>query len=169
MLFRSYRAPDVAAQIRAAAAGARFSAAVDVVASRASLQILSDVFAPSAGVDGPPTRLALLAPVKDGDSVTNPRDSAMHLDFPEWLGALFADKAVVELLPIFTFRLHQDAFSRDYIMPILLPRLLDQGAIRPNAVRLLKEGSLLDRVREGIDLLSNNKISGEKVVVDLRE
>lgn len=167
-----YRSPDVAAQIRAAAAvtkHGRISVAVDIVAAKSSLTILSEVFKPTATHGGgPPSRLAILAPFKDGDSVTNSPDSVMHFTIPDWLEALFADKKdEVELLPVYTFQLDKDPFSRDYIMPILLPRLLEQGAIQPNAVRLMNEGSVLDRVRAGIELLRNNKVSGEKVVVEL--
>ena len=167
-----YRSPDVASQIRTAAASTpygRISVAVDIVASKASLTILSAVLAPTGSSSDPPARLAILAPFKDGDTVTNAPDSVMHFTFPAWLDALFAEcKDAVTLLPIYTFRMHEDAFSRDYIVPVLLPRLLEQGAIRPNAVRLMQEGGLVDRVRAGVELLSSNKISGEKVVIDLR-
>lgn len=50
-------------------------------------------------------------------------------------------------------------------MPKILPSLLESGLIRPSRVRLLDEGSFKERVSIGLDLLRNNKISGEKVVV----
>ncbi|EKM56284.1 uncharacterized protein PHACADRAFT_140921 [Phanerochaete carnosa HHB-10118-sp] len=166
-----YRAPDVVSQIRAAAgstAYGRFAVAVDPIAARSSLTLLSEILAPSGtAADTPATRLAILAPFKDGDSVTNAPDSAMHFTFPPWLDALFAGKDV-QLLPIFTFQLHGDAFSRENIIPVILPRLLERGEIRPNPIRLLNEGSVLDRVNTGLELLRKNKVSGEKVVVDLQ-
>ncbi|KIP11808.1 hypothetical protein PHLGIDRAFT_511990 [Phlebiopsis gigantea 11061_1 CR5-6] len=167
-----YRSPDVASQIRTAVASTahgRIAVAVDVVASKASLTLLSAVLAAPPPGGGAPARLAILAPFKDGATVTNAPGSAMHFTFPAWLDALFADaRAAVALLPVYTFRMHEDAFSREYIVPVLLPRLLALGAVRPNAVRLMQEGGILDRVRAGVELLSNNKVSGEKVVVDLR-
>ena len=51
-------------------------------------------------------------------------------------------------------------------MPIL-SRLIEIKAIEPNKVRLLKEGTLKERVTEGVELLRDNKISGEKVVVQI--
>ena len=77
--------------------------------------------------------------------------------------------AAVELLPVFTFQLHSDPFAREHFMPRWLPVLLERGEVKPNAVRLLKGGSLLERVKEGVDLLHHNKISGEKVVVEHQE
>lgn len=50
-------------------------------------------------------------------------------------------------------------------MPKILPELLEKGVIQPNRVKLLDQGSFLERVGVGLDLLRNNKISGEKVVV----
>lgn len=52
-------------------------------------------------------------------------------------------------------------------MPKILPQLLEKGLIKPNNIRLLNKGSLKERVEEGLDLLRNNKVSGEKVVVEL--
>jgi threonine dehydrogenase-like Zn-dependent dehydrogenase len=167
-----YRSADVVLQIRAAIAQtkhARLAVGVDVIATRPSLTILSQLFDSDASASGPASRLAILAPFKDGDNVTNASDSVMHFTFPPWLDALFADKkGVVELVPIYTFRIHQDPFSHDNIMPVLLPRLLERGEIRPNPIRLLKDGKLLDRFHTGLDLLRKNKISGEKVVIEFK-
>jgi hypothetical protein len=54
-------------------------------------------------------------------------------------------------------------------MPKILPDLLAEGHIEPNRVRLLdsKQKSLKDRVKEGMELLRENRVSGEKVVVKI--
>ena len=52
-------------------------------------------------------------------------------------------------------------------MPKILPELLQKGLIQPNRVKLLDQGSLKERVEIGLDLLRNNKVSGEKVVVKI--
>lgn len=52
-------------------------------------------------------------------------------------------------------------------MPNILPKLLVSGIIQPNRVHLLEKGTLKERVAIGLDLLRNNKISGEKVVVKM--
>ncbi len=51
-------------------------------------------------------------------------------------------------------------------MQKILPPLLESGIILPSKIRLLDEsfGSLKERVAAGLDLLRNNKISGENVV-----
>ena len=53
-------------------------------------------------------------------------------------------------------------------MPKIFPSLLEKGVLEPNRVRLLKNGTFKERVEEGLDLLRNNKISGEKVVVEIK-
>lgn len=50
-------------------------------------------------------------------------------------------------------------------MPEIVTGLLASGSLQPNRVRLLETGSFLDRVKEGLDLLRNNKVSGEKIVI----
>ena len=52
-------------------------------------------------------------------------------------------------------------------MPKILPELLQKGLIQPNRVKLLDQGTLKERVEIGLDLLRNNKASGEKVVVKI--
>ncbi len=52
-------------------------------------------------------------------------------------------------------------------MPKILPALLETGHVKPSRVRLIKEGSFKERVGIGLDLLRNNKVSGEKVVVEI--
>jgi hypothetical protein len=52
-------------------------------------------------------------------------------------------------------------------MPKILPQLLAEGIIQPNRVRLLDQGTFKERVAVGLDLLRNNKVSGEKVVVKI--
>ncbi|EKM50124.1 uncharacterized protein PHACADRAFT_178748 [Phanerochaete carnosa HHB-10118-sp] len=162
-----YRSPDVESQIRSAVASTthgRLSVALDPIATRRSLSLLSEVLASPATL--PRARLAVLLPFKDGDAVTNEPDSAIHLTAPPWLEEVFSGKNV-EVIPIATFRVGEDAFSRENILSVILPRLLERGMIRANPVRLIREGSLLERVNAGLDLFRNNKVSGEKVVVDM--
>lgn len=163
-----YRSPDIVAQIRAAAASTkhgRISIALDPIAARASLTPLSEVLASPAGQ--PSARLAVLLPYKDGDSVTNGVDADMSLTLTPWVEATIAGKNI-DLVPVGTFHFAEDDFSRENIMLTILPRLLAEGKLRANPVRLLKEGPLLERVKAGLGLLRNNKISGEKVVVELK-
>jgi hypothetical protein len=63
----------------------------------------------------------------------------------------------------------QNAYLKDNLMPKILPELLASGLIQPNRVRLLDQGTFKERVATGLDLLRNNRISGEKVVVKAHE
>lgn len=49
----------------------------------------------------------------------------------------------------------------------LLSQLLESKLLEPNRIKLLKEGSLRNRTAEGLELLRDNKISGERVVVQI--
>ena len=53
-------------------------------------------------------------------------------------------------------------------MPKIFPLIFEKGILKPNRVRLLKDGTLEERVEEGLDLLRNNRISGEKVVEEIK-
>ena len=68
-------------------------------------------------------------------------------------------------LNFLTYLLFQDKTLREKLMPSILPALLESGVISPSRVRLLDQGSLLDRVNTGLQLLRENKISSEKVIV----
>ncbi|GJE93299.1 zinc-binding alcohol dehydrogenase family protein [Phanerochaete sordida] len=164
-----YRSPDVVAEVRAAVARTRhgyFTMAVDPIAARGSLIPLVAMLGAPAGL--PPARLAILLAYKDGETVTNGAEGAMYRTPPSWLVEALAVKRI-ETVQVSAFRAGEDPFTRDTVLPLILSRLLEEGRIRANPVRLMKEGSLLDRVNAGLDLLRNNKISGEKVVVDLQE
>lgn len=54
-------------------------------------------------------------------------------------------------------------------MPKILPGLLAEGHIEPSRVKLLddRQKSLKDRVKQGMELLRDNRVSGEKVVVKI--
>ena len=54
-------------------------------------------------------------------------------------------------------------------MPKIVPALLEAGIVTPNRVRLMDKGTLKERVEAGLDLLRNNKVSGEKVVVKIAQ
>jgi hypothetical protein len=56
---------------------------------------------------------------------------------------------------------------RNNLFQKVLPPLLASGAIQPNKVRLMDQGALKDRVAAGLDLLRNNKVSGEKVIIKI--
>jgi predicted DNA-binding antitoxin AbrB/MazE fold protein len=52
-------------------------------------------------------------------------------------------------------------------MPIIIPRLLEKGVIKPNATVVFQDGSLLERANGAFQLLRENKANGRKVVVKI--
>lgn len=52
-------------------------------------------------------------------------------------------------------------------MPVILPELLEKGLIEPTRYRTMDQGSLQQRAERALELLRNNKISGEKVIVKM--
>ncbi len=171
-----YRNPDFVDEILTAAGG-KIKTAVDIIAARPSLDAISKVV-------GPGSKVAILLPVKKGETVTNAADSDMVLGIPDTVRAKFTG---VELIPVATFQYQtvsdlwtfapsapfadyvraKDEYVRENLMPKILPELLANGLVKPNRIRLLKEGTLKERVEVGLDLLRNNKVSGEKIVVEI--
>ncbi|KAL5494804.1 hypothetical protein ACEPAI_266 [Sanghuangporus weigelae] len=152
-----YKSPDFAKDILQASGGAKMSIIVDTIAAKPSMEAYKPVV-------GKGTRLALLIPIKEGAKVTNDLNSEYVVAIPPWLESLFSE---AKIIPVYTFRLHEDPIARENFLQKILPQLLEKKVIRPNPIRLFKEGPLLDRVKTGLDLLRNNKVSGEKIVIDL--
>ncbi|KAH8824120.1 chaperonin 10-like protein [Flagelloscypha sp. PMI_526] len=102
--------------------------------------------------------IAVLLPIKEGSSV-------MATENISW--------AVKDgLLPkgatprhIRTFLFSEDKFMRENLMPKILPELLEKGLLLPNRVKLIDEGTWLERANFALDLFRHNQVSGEKVVV----
>lgn len=63
----------------------------------------------------------------------------------------------------------QQTQLKDTIMTKIVPQLLSSGGLKPNRVKLLTQGTFKERAEIGLDLLRNNKISGEKVVVEIKK
>lgn len=99
-----YRSPDLVEEILAATGGQPVKYAVDTIAARPSLRAVRSVV-------GNESKVAILMPVKDGDTVTNAVDSDMHIQFPAWTSDLFRD---VEIRPVYTFK-YQEVSKRNYV------------------------------------------------------
>ena len=92
-----YRAPDFAEQVRRAARRP-IRRAVDIVAAEASLAAIAKVLELGEKSE---SKLAVLIPVKEGDTVTNPVDKAMFTEIPPFVEKLFPG---VEIIPVRTFQ-----------------------------------------------------------------
>ncbi len=158
------------------AAGGRVSLALDCISAEATIATIANVIDPSG-------TLAILLPIKRGNKVRADGDaSAMYWEIPADENPLPKGVTVKGVRAF----LYQDVrrscsflkrliltgalqfeYLKENLMPKILPSLLEKGIIQPNRVKLLAEGSLKDRVAVGLDLLRNNKVSGEKVVVKI--
>ncbi|KAF9002416.1 chaperonin 10-like protein [Cyathus striatus] len=151
-----YNSLTLAEDVSAAIGGeGKITLGVDAITAVGTVKIISKIFSPTG-------KLAILLPVKEGSTVTGSLEEKMHSEIPEDSNPFPKTTSIV---PVRTFLYQNDPVLKEKLMPKVLPELLASGAIEPNRVRLLDQGSLKDRVGLGLDLLRNNKIRGEKVVV----
>ncbi|KIY49848.1 GroES-like protein [Fistulina hepatica ATCC 64428] len=152
-----YNSPRLAHEIAERVGGnSKVKYVVDCIAARATLARIAEFVDPEG-------KVAELLPVKEGSNVRGPEGAAMYLGVPP--NSPLPEGT--EFIGVRTMLYQKDEFLRDNLMPRILPRLLADGIIQPNHVRLLDEGSFKDRVALGLDLFRNNKVSGEKVVVSV--
>ncbi|CAL1716587.1 unnamed protein product [Somion occarium] len=71
----------------------------------------------------------------------------------------------VELLPVRTAYYQSNEKFKDELQPKILPELLASGLITPNRIREIQGATLLDRVKEALDILRKGEVSGERLVV----
>ncbi|KAF8579970.1 GroES-like protein [Ramaria rubella] len=131
--------------------------AVDCVTAESSLKQVSKVV-------GKGSVVSLLLPIKEGTSVTAAPGQRMWMEVPQDRNPFVEG---VELVGTKTFTYQKNSIMKETLMPIILPHLLSGGHIQPSRVRLFEFGLFKERVEEALDLLRQNKISGEKVVVQI--
>ncbi|KAJ8457022.1 hypothetical protein ONZ45_g18483 [Pleurotus djamor] len=131
--------------------------AIDSITSQGTIEIISKTINPSG-------TLALLLPIKEGSAVRGAPNSRMVFDLPEEWNVI---PKGVKIVYVRTFLYDQDEFLRDNLMPKILPELLDLGLVKASKVKLMDQNTFKDRVGDGLELLRNNKVSGEKVVVKI--
>ncbi|KAJ7463397.1 chaperonin 10-like protein [Mycena galericulata] len=150
-----YNGPTLAADIGSAVGGdGKIALAYDSITAEGTLAKIAQVISPQGTV-------ALLLPIKEGNKVAV-GEAPMHMQIPSGRSPFLPETKVVGVR---TFQYRDNEYLNANLMPKILPELLASGIIQPNRVRLLDQGSLKDRVETGLDLLRNNKISGEKVIV----
>ncbi|KAJ7108868.1 chaperonin 10-like protein [Mycena crocata] len=150
-----YNSPSLAVDIASAVGGdGKVALAFDSITADGTMARIARVLSPRGAI-------ALLLPIKEGDTVAV-GEAAMHFEIPEGRNP-FPPETKIAYVRTFSYR--QNEYLKENLMPNILPQLLALGLIQPNRVRLLDQGSFKERVATGLDLLRNNKVSGEKVVV----
>jgi len=150
-----YSRPDLADQILAATRGQPVKYVVDCVSAESTLQQVAKVV-------GRGSIVSLLLPIKEGSAVTGAPGARMWMELPQDRNP-FSEG--VETVGTRTFTFQENPVVKETLLPRILPKLLAEGLIKPSRVRLIENGALKERAETALDLLRNNKISGEKVVV----
>ncbi|KAJ7250495.1 GroES-like protein [Mycena haematopus] len=150
-----YASPTLASDIAQAVGGdGKIALAVDSITTDSTIAKIAQVLSPRGAV-------ALLLPIKVGDAVAV-GDAGMRDAISEEKNP-FSKETKIAYVRTFTYR--KNEYLKNNLMSKILPQLLSSGFIQPNRVRLLDKGTLKERVATGLDLLRNNKVSGEKVIV----
>jgi len=155
-----YNSSTLVDDINKAAGGPdKITLAVDCIAAEKTLGILAKVLSPTGNV-------ALLLPIKEGDTLNNGPDDKLYMDLPlpENLNP-FQKKTNV--IGVKTFFYQQDEVLKEKLLPVILPDLLQKGLIQPTRFRVMDQGGLQERVEEALDLFRHNKVSGEKLVIKI--
>ncbi|KAL2019487.1 hypothetical protein VTK56DRAFT_9603 [Thermocarpiscus australiensis] len=73
-------------------------------------------------------------------------------------------KAGVELRGVRTHFWAKNEFYKAHLQSEIVPALLEQGAIKPNKLRIVEGNTLLERAEKALDLLRDQVPSGERLV-----
>ncbi|KAL0951910.1 hypothetical protein HGRIS_008565 [Hohenbuehelia grisea] len=155
-----YHSPTLVADIAKTVGGdGKVKLVMDPIAAKASLSIIG-------GIIDPQGTLAVLAPLKEGSSITVGSADEIYISFPpHWDGILPKD---LKVLIVSTGRgFEKVPHMRDNVMHRILPQLLESGIIKPSRSLLVDQGSLKDRALKGLDLLRKGQVSGKKLVIKI--
>ncbi|TFK26782.1 GroES-like protein [Coprinopsis marcescibilis] len=127
---------------------------------------LDSTFGAIAKVIRPGGSLAFLAPLKHkGVGNLTGEEGELLFEVPEELTKLFHND--VKFICVRTFLYQQDKRLTNTLAPVIIARLLRDKLITPNRIILLDKGHLLERTNDALELLRENKVSGEKVVIKI--
>ncbi|KAF8216944.1 chaperonin 10-like protein [Mycena galopus ATCC 62051] len=150
-----YASPTLVADIARTVGGdGKVALAVDSISADSTIAQISQVLRPGGAI-------GILMPIKIGDTVAV-GDAGMRASIPDDQNPFSKDTKIAYVRTL-TYR--QNEYLKNNLMPNILPQLLASGIIQPNRVRLMDQGTFKERVATGLDLLRNNKVSGEKIIV----
>ncbi|KAJ7066269.1 chaperonin 10-like protein [Mycena amicta] len=158
-----YASPSLAADAAVAAGGddGKFVYALDCISADATIAKIGPLVRPRGG------KVAVLLPIQVGDTVAASGEAGIKPAIPDEENP-FGEGVEIVYVKTFTYRKNNEFLKRE-LMPKILPSLLASGIITPNPVRLLDQGTFKERVETGLDMLRNNKVSGEKIIVKVGE
>jgi len=160
-----YNDPKVAEQIVAVTGSSTpIKHAVDTVCTERSMKELSKI------VTEPGSRVALLIPFKignDTDKHINEGGASrlLHQLPPEHNPF----EVGVDTVPTYTFTWETNPALGANLLTSIFPEFLRLGKIKSQPVRLLKSGTVLERVQEAATRLKNNQLGGEKAIVLIQD
>jgi len=53
---------------------------------------------------------------------------------------------------------------RDHLQPTIMPTMLAEGIVKPNAQRIIEGKTMLERAQKAMDALRRKEASGERLV-----
>ncbi|KAF9469625.1 carbamoyl-phosphate synthase L chain, ATP binding domain-containing protein [Collybia nuda] len=131
---------------------------MDCIGSEDTLDYIAKFISPKG-------KLAVLLPMKESEKLIVGGVENLHMGIPPNKNPLPEGTEVIGVRT-FLYR-EKDQYLADNLLPKILPSLLEAGHIKPNRVRLMEEGSFKERVSNGLDLLRNAKLGGDKVIVKI--
>ncbi|KAL4067251.1 chaperonin 10-like protein [Scleroderma yunnanense] len=148
-----YKFPDMADQI-IRAAGGKVRLAMDCISAEGTLKRVAQVVQSDA-------KVALLLPIKEGDSVIT-ESGAAWMSVPPDRNPF---EKGVKVIGVKTFLYQENEYMKEKLMPEILPQLLKDNLIQPSRIRMFDHGTFLERALDALELVRSGKVSGEKVVV----
>ncbi|KAI0027934.1 GroES-like protein [Vararia minispora EC-137] len=112
---------------------------------------------------GKGAQVAILLPVL----VSDEEGKTARLESGDDLGHYFEEDVRVVAVRAFRYQENKDLYEK--LQPEVMPRCLAQGLVKPNKARVIESPTLLARVDEGLRLLREGLISGERVVLRISE
>ena len=148
-----YNDPKVTDQILAAASGNGVDLVLDCIGSQPSS------ISPIAKIAGQSTTVAVLLPVivRDAGETEGPEYIMDVQSAVQW-------KSGPVVKGVRTHFWQENAFFKDNLQPVIMPQMLQIGAVKPNRQRILEGKGLLERAEKAMGMLRRKEVSGERLV-----
>lgn len=150
-----YRKGDITKEILNAVPQGRIPYILDCIGS------LQGSLKPITKVAREGTRVAIMLPVIVKDA-TEEEEPEYEMDVSKCLVDEWAKGAV--LRGVRTHFYLDNPFFKETLQPEIIPELLRQKIIKPNAYRIVEGATVVERAQNALDILRRKDVSGEKLV-----